>query len=84
MNPSKYILTCVFLCFVRIFLYAQDNGEQPLSEILIDLEQQFEVSFTYLDEDIEGIRLIPPTAQLELNEAIQYLENGSDLLYMPG
>ena len=81
MNPSKYILTCVFLCFIRVFLYAQDNGEQPLSEILIDLEQRFEVSFTYLDEDIEGIRLIPPTEQLELNEAIQYLETETGLVF---
>ena len=58
---------------------AQDSENISLRTILEDLEDRYEVSFTYVDQDINGKFLQSPSTDLSLNETIQYLENKTGL-----
>ncbi|MDP2087983.1 MAG: TonB-dependent receptor plug domain-containing protein [Flavobacteriaceae bacterium] len=44
-------------------------------------ETQYQITFTYADEIIENIELLPYNDNLTLNEAIQYLKNKSHLTF---
>jgi hypothetical protein len=72
---NKYILISIILYLIHISIVAQEDGEISLRAVLDDLEDRHEVSFTYVDEDIEGIFLKPLPADSGLNEALLYLKN---------
>jgi hypothetical protein len=72
---NKYILTGIILYIFHISVIAQEDGKISLRSILNDLEDRYEISFTYVDEDIEGIYLQPPSDDISLSESIQYLTN---------
>jgi len=76
---NKFILTGIILYLFYVTVSAQDDGKKSLREILNDLESRFDVSFTFVDEDIQGIFIQPVKFNLSLNESIQYLEHETDL-----
>ncbi len=76
---NKYILLFIIPYLIHISIAAQEDGEISLGAILVDLEERYQVSFTFVDEDINGIFLKPPSAGIDLPEAIQYLKNKTGL-----
>jgi len=76
---NKNTLFGIILCFFSISLYAQDSKEQSLRSLLSDLEKRYDVSFTYIDEDINPIFIIAPPEDLELSDAINYLTDKTNL-----
>ena len=52
-----------------------------LRNILEDIEARHKVSFTYVDEDIDGIFLQPPSTESDLNESLRYLEKKTGLSF---
>ncbi len=79
MKLNKYILLSIIPFLIHISLTAQEDGEISLRSILGELEERYEVSFTFVDEDIDGLFLIPPSAGIGLPEAVQYLKNKTGL-----
>ena len=75
MRLIKYILLSIILYLTQFSVIAQEDGEISLRAILIDMEERYEVSFTFVDEDIDGIFLKPPSPEIGLSEAILYLKN---------
>ena len=73
-----------FLC-ISFFLYANCLASQNiqekqfLTEIIKTLQVRYECSFSYSNDDIQNIKILPPSSSLSFNEAINYLRNNTDL-----
>ncbi|NNL80853.1 MAG: TonB-dependent receptor plug domain-containing protein [Flavobacteriaceae bacterium] len=74
-------IVCVFLG--SYVLNSQNNPQktQSLVSILNNLENLYEVNFTYADASLEGKSLIPPSSNLSLNAVLQYLESQTGLIF---
>ena len=79
MKLNKLIVFGLILSLLSISVIAQDKDKEPLTNILYSLEILYEVSFTYLDEDIEGVYINAPTKNYTMEEAIRYLEINTGL-----
>ena len=82
MTKTKILvfLTLLFLNFCPS--HAQpDQDKVSLISILTDLRQKFDCSFTYIDQDIQGIILHRPADLNTLKENITYLKNNTPFEY---
>lgn len=70
----------VLLLSFSLSAYAQDE-KVPLHSILDRLEQQYQVTFTYVDKNIEGVFVSAPPKGSSLESAIQFLENQTGLVF---
>ncbi|WP_276381291.1 TonB-dependent receptor [Flavobacterium sp. H4147] len=52
-----------------------------LNKIIIDIEQQHQVSFNYLEENIAGLQLMPPKRSLSLDQKLEYLTQSTNLSF---
>ena len=75
-----HFLFCLF--FLVLNLFAQDK-EKPMSfkKIIIDIEQQHQVSFNYTEDNIAGLELIPPKKSLSLEQKLKYLSQKTHLSF---
>lgn len=56
-------------------LFAQDdNTEVPLTEVLETLEVRFGYKFNYLEETVDTITVVSPSAALTSEESLEYLQ----------
>ncbi|MEQ8549403.1 MAG: TonB-dependent receptor plug domain-containing protein [Cyclobacteriaceae bacterium] len=64
--------------FFAVFLLeeaeAQNFGEKALREVLDQLEEQFSVRFSYMDQTIDNIQVQMPMYDLDLNQTLDHLE----------
>ncbi|MBQ0733614.1 TonB-dependent receptor plug domain-containing protein [Aquimarina celericrescens] len=80
----KTIITVLFTILFFIPKQTQSQPEQeslPLITILNQLQEKFDCSFTYADEDIIKIKLQKPLESLDLKETIEYLKLNTPLDY---
>ncbi|QCK15238.1 TonB-dependent receptor [Mangrovivirga cuniculi] len=78
-NKLGYIF---LLCLFAFDSDAQESDQKILlEEILPTVEKKFEVSFTFADENVKNIRLIPPSDSLNLNETLKYFEINTGLSF---
>jgi hypothetical protein len=71
-----------FLFFLALNLFAQDKGKiMPFKKILIDIEQQHQVSFNYTEDNIAGLELNPPKKSLSLEQKLEYLAKKTNLSF---
>jgi hypothetical protein len=69
--------------FLVVFLFVQvswypsnaqtEVGSLSLREVLRTIEKQYGVTFTYADENIEGVFVIPPSVTFTIDQALKYL-----------
>jgi hypothetical protein len=79
---NRFLLTITFLfIFPGNGIVAQNAASQPLENILLHLEDEFNVVFTYADENVQGISVPLPQASLNLNEYLIYLEKQTGLSF---
>lgn len=78
---NKIFLTALFALFFSITGIAQDVEKQSLQKILKVLELRYDITFTYVDENIEGVFLIFPSGKFNLPEALHYLQQNTGLLF---
>jgi len=78
---SKKTLFGIILCFFSISINAQNDPSQSLRSIISDLEDRYEVSFTFLDGDIDNVYLPAPSVDADLNEIIDYLQSETGLVF---
>ncbi len=71
----------IFITFCPGFeAAAQETGKnQPLKEILSNLENRHEVRFSYRHQDIAGIIITIPEEDLDLEEVLEFLKKQTDL-----
>ncbi|MCD0472285.1 carboxypeptidase-like regulatory domain-containing protein [Flavobacterium sp. JAS] len=71
-----------FIFFLVLNIFAQDKGK-PMSfkKIIIDIEQQYQVSFNYTEDNIVGLQLNPPKKTLSLDQKLQYLAQNTNLSF---
>lgn len=78
---------CAILVFVQFLYYplsAQKTGEKlSLQEVLNVIEKQYGVTFTYADENISDVFVIPPSPSFTLRQTLDYLRQNSELDYVP-
>jgi len=74
------IFFIVFTCFCTL-ANSQDtkSKQEPLAKILLLLEKQFDVKFSYEDKTIEGITIQPLYPELSLEQALQVIEEQTNL-----
>lgn len=71
-----------FTFFLVLNLFGQDKGKPvPFKKIIIDIEQQHQVSFNYTEDNITGLELIPPKRSLSLDQKLQYLAKNTNLSF---
>ncbi|MBC7748175.1 MAG: carboxypeptidase-like regulatory domain-containing protein, partial [Methylotenera sp.] len=74
MVRSKW-LVFLLLCMSCI-CHGQDTSKKtPLSEVIIALEKQFNIKFSYAVEDVDNITIDKPKPSLTLLETIDYLNS---------
>jgi len=72
---NKIYILCVFFFLFSFELSAQETQTKlPLSEVLSQLQAQYEIQFNYAEESLESIEIIPPNKNLTLAEVLSYLE----------
>ncbi|WP_234984750.1 carboxypeptidase-like regulatory domain-containing protein [Flavobacterium sp. CF108] len=71
---------CLFFLVLNVF--AQDKGKLvPFKKIIIEIEQQHQVSFNYTEDNIAGLELVPPKKSLSLTEKLEYLAQKTHLSF---
>ena len=60
---------------------AQNTSEelQPLAEILNELETNYNINFTYVDQTITDINIVKPNKDFSLNDLLDYLKTQTNL-----
>ncbi len=77
----KKLVFCFFLLLLSATVFSQNEDEVSLRSVLEILENRFNVTFSYLDENIERIFLPVPPEHLGLDEILQLLTSQSGLEY---
>jgi outer membrane cobalamin receptor len=54
---------------------AQENSNSYLRLVLNNLEKRFEISFTYMDDAVDSIKVVPPDRSLSLQKTLEHLES---------
>ena len=80
---TKHLITLLVLLLVfTVKVKAQDNStKEPLSVIIITLQDQYKVQFNYAEDIVSGILIEAPKSNLSLNEVIDYLNEVSGLSF---
>jgi hypothetical protein len=74
----KFICISFFLCF-NILSTQNIQEKKLLIEVLKTLELRYDCNFSYSNEDLQDIEILPPSKDLSFNEAISYLKNSTIL-----
>ncbi len=64
-----------------VFPQVPQVGGQPLINILIEVENRYSVTFSFADDNINGIALLPPPKNLTLESTLRYLSEKSGLAF---
>ena len=82
MSRKKGIIICLLFLFCHGF-YAQVKKEtQTLRAVISQIEQEFDCSFSYADENIEGISITIPSSLTTLSEVINFLQDNTPLNFI--
>jgi hypothetical protein len=78
MKLNKWLVYILF-CIGSI-TYGQNTTKKiPLTDIIVSIEKQFNIKFSYAVEDVAAIKIVKPNAAFTLQETIDYL-NAKTLL----
>ncbi|HYQ56899.1 MAG TPA: TonB-dependent receptor, partial [Draconibacterium sp.] len=77
--------TLLILCFLLVLVstksFAQNSKQEPLSEYLHRIEANYDVVFTYADENIDGVTVNILYANLSLEACLKELEEQTKLVF---
>ena len=78
-KQTFFLISICFLYTISNFSQSINKEKKLLVEILTEVENQHEVTFTYADETVKNIEVLPYNLDLELLEIIQYLKTQTNL-----
>lgn len=74
-----------FFTGLLLFIFCTDGLAQPekvaLKKVLETIEQRFDISFTYADDNIAGISVVLPPDSYSLAELLTYLHESTGLIF---
>ncbi len=71
-----------FLLLIHLAYTAESQDEKvSLRQILTRVENQFSITFTYVDENIKGISITDPSPQLALVQTLEFLQLQTGLTF---
>lgn len=74
MMLNKWLIA--LLLGIGCFSYGQNTAEKvPLTDIILAIEKQFNIKFSYAVEDVANIAIEKPNTSLTLQETIDYLNS---------
>lgn len=79
MTITERVLTSFFLLFIASHGLSQTHGKQSLQKVLAVLENRYDITFTYADDNIAGVSVTPPSDKFNLAEALRYLQQSTGL-----
>lgn len=80
MSEKGLLIFCISFFLWFNFLFSQNIQEkQLLIEVLKEIEIYYNANFSYSNEDIQDIKILPPSKDLSFKEAISYLKNNTAL-----
>jgi len=59
----------------------EQKSVQPLEEVISSIEKEIPYTFTYADKIIEGIKIVPPSSGLSLDQTLNYLRKETHLMF---
>lgn len=78
----KRISFLLYFFFLVLNLSAQEKSKVvALKNIIIEIEKQHEVDFNYTEDNVEGIKIIPPHKSFSLEQKLNYLEKKTNLSF---
>ena len=77
---NRILLVLLILLFTGFNGFGQNNSES-LRSLLISLEERLGVSFTYADETIANIQVVPPADTLNIEAVLLYLRENTTLKF---
>lgn len=82
-RPNSWsLILLLFFLLVGFKVTAQKNDRmRSLKDILLILENRHNITFTYLDENVEGVILPFPPESFGLKRSLQFLEKNSGLQF---
>lgn len=75
----RVVLYFFFIAFGKFTQGQNQNGEQPLTQILVTLEKRYDVKFSFEPKVLENIITKTVNAELSLNQALDYLRQETSL-----
>jgi hypothetical protein len=81
-NRTLIVQISICLLFLNTwFLNSQTNvqEERPLVEVLREIETRFRITFNFADENVIGIKVVPPPTHLTLEQTLTYLSEETGL-----
>ncbi|NRD21081.1 TonB-dependent receptor plug domain-containing protein [Winogradskyella eckloniae] len=79
---NKKLLSLIFFILSITFCnrtHCQEQEKQPLAQIILSLEEKFNVKFSYETKAIENIKVIPFSDNLTLKQVIEQLKQSTPL-----
>lgn len=81
LKQKLFFFFTLFFFFVRA-AYSQDTEKLlPLKTVLVQIEEQHNVKFSYLNEDVSPIKIVPPESKKNLAEKISYIKTETGLSF---
>ena len=71
---NKWLIS-LLLCIGSICYGQNTTKKTPLSAVIVSLEKQFNIKFSYAVEDVASIKIDKPNASFTLQETIDYLNS---------
>lgn len=71
---NKWLIS-LLLCISSICYGQNTTKKTPLSAVIISLEKQFNIKFSYAVEDVATVKIDKPNASFTLQETIDYLNS---------
>lgn len=81
MNKKKVIISIFLFLFCQFFYPQVEKEKDSLVQIIQLLEQQFQCSFSYADENVENVFINLPANLLSLDSILDYLNDNTTLKF---
>lgn len=69
-----YFLYFLFLLFSFEINAQETSTKLPLTDLFVTLQKQYNIQFNFAEDALEGIKIIPPSKDLSLEEMLLYLQ----------
>ncbi len=71
----------ILFFFILTTIYGQGKKSVELKKVLEDIEKDFDVRFSYIENEVKDVSLLPPDKVLPLKAKLKYIENRTGLTY---
>ncbi|TAI48094.1 TonB-dependent receptor [Flagellimonas allohymeniacidonis] len=82
MTKRLLVLIFIVVSLHSINTTAQTETDQPLTTILVTLQERFGVQFNYASKLVDGVAIVAPNNSMNLEESLNYISEQSNLIFV--